>query len=241
VTEESEAKLIIKDSKYVAVADQAGTASVTVHQYYGRLPTGAPFQAPPLPPHFIPRPEISDALKARLLADETTTPGILVVSAIHGLGGIGKSVLAAALAHDPQVQARFPDGVLWATLGQEPDLLSLQSGWVQALGDYDFRPTTVEAASAHLCTLLHDKAALLVVDDVWDPEHALPFQTGSPRCQVLITTRRADVADEVGADLYQLDVMTPEQSLALLAARLGRALEDSITFERKTTYRITKA
>jgi hypothetical protein len=168
---------------------------------------------------------VSDGVKAHLLADDPAAPGVLVVSAIQGLGGIGKSVLAAALSYDPDVQHRFPYGVLWATLGQQPDLLSLLSAWVQALGDYDFRPTTVDAASARLRTLLHDRAALLVVDDVWDPAHALPFRVGGPRCQVLVTTRRADVAEELGARLYQLDVMTPEQSLALLSARVGRPLE----------------
>jgi len=201
-------------------------------------PIGVPFQAPPLPVHFVPRLEVSEALKARLLADEAAAPGVLVVSAIHGLGGIGKSVLAAALAHDPEVQARFPDGVLWAILGQQPEILSLLSSWIQATGDYDFHPTTVEAASAHLRTLLHDKTALLVVDDVWDPTHALPFQIGGPRCQVLITTRRADVTDEVGAVLYQLDVMTPEQSLDLLSARLGRKLAEG---EREEALRLAEA
>ncbi|MBN1810840.1 MAG: hypothetical protein JXA14_03295 [Anaerolineae bacterium] len=188
---------------------------------------GAPMQAPPLPPHFIPRPEVSEILKARLLAEADTAPGVLVVSAIQGLGGIGKSVLAAALAHDPDVQARFPDGILWVMLGQQPELHSLLSDWiVNGLRDYNYRPTTVETASTHLRTLFLDKAALLVVDDVWDPEHARPFLVGSPRCRVLITTRRADVADEVGADLHQMDIMTQAQSLALLAARLGRQLEE---------------
>jgi hypothetical protein len=252
VTDESESKQIVKDSEYVVQVSGEGAKGelkVThVHQYEGRPPTYlAPFQAPPLPPHFIPRPEVSDALKARLLTDESTAPGVpfdrahgvLVVSAIHGLGGIGKSVLAAALAHDPEVQARLPDGVLWATLGREPDLLSLLSRWIrEGLGDYDYKPTTVDGATDYLRTLLHEKAVLLVVDDAWDPEHALPFKTGGPRCQVLITTRRADVADEVGADLYQLDVMTPEQSLDLLAARLGRALEET---ERDKALRLAEA
>lgn len=62
------------------------TGSGDIHIHYTRPPLGTPFQAPPLPFHFVPRPDASDALKARLLAEETTTPGILVVSAIHGLG-----------------------------------------------------------------------------------------------------------------------------------------------------------
>jgi hypothetical protein len=168
---------------------------------------------------------VSEDLKARILADAAATPGVLVVSAIHGLGGIGKSTLAAALTHDEEVQQRFPDGILWATLGQQPDVLSLLVGWIQALRDYDFRPTTVEAASAQLRTLLHNKAALLVVDDAWDPAHVRPLLAGGHKARVLVTTREAIIAQVVGATLYDLDVMTPEQAIALLVRRMGRDLE----------------
>ena len=119
-------------------------------------------------------------MKARLLASGSAPPGILVVSAIHGLGGIGKSTLAATLAHDPMVLNQFADGILWATLGQTPDLLSLLSGWVQALDDSNFRPMTVEAASAHLRSLLYETAMLLVVDDAWDVAHVRPFLDRGP-------------------------------------------------------------
>jgi hypothetical protein len=189
---------------------------------YQRPPAGIPFQAPPLPPHFVPRPEVSDSLKAHLLAEETATPGVLVVSAIYGMGGIGKTTMAAALAHDPEVQARFPDGVLWATLGQQPDLLSIMSDWIiTALHDYDYKPTTVEAASTHLRTLLRDKACLLVVDDAWQADHVRPFLVDAPGCEVLITTRDAALARQARARLCDLDVMTEEQALALFQARLG--------------------
>ncbi|MBV8317575.1 MAG: hypothetical protein JOZ53_21760, partial [Planctomycetaceae bacterium] len=182
------------------------------------------FQAPPLPAHFVPRPEVTGDLKARLLREGSAQPGVLVLSAIQGMGGIGKSTLAAALAYDSEVQFRFPDAVLWATLGQQPDILPLLSGWVQALGDYQFKPLVVETASTHLRSLLQDKAALIVVDDVWDPAHVAPFQVGGPSCQVLITTREATIARGLGAAHYDLDIMTPEQALDLLAKRLGRGL-----------------
>jgi hypothetical protein len=187
---------------------------------------GAPFQAPPLPLHFIPRPEVSEPLKSQLLDESGQPAGVLVVSAIHGLGGIGKSTLAAALARDPEILARFPDGVLWATLGQQPEVLSLLNGWIRdGLGDYQFQPTAVEAATAHLRTLLHGKAALLVVDDAWDPAHVRHFLAGGERCRALVTTREALIARAVGATLYDLDVMTPQQALALLEGQLRRRLE----------------
>ena len=182
---------------------------------------GIPFQVPPLPTHFVARPEQQQAIKAKLLAENGHTPGTLVVSAIYGLGGIGKSVLAAAIAHDLDVQARFPDGILWATLGQEPDILSFLSGWIQAVGDRDFKPITVEMASTHLRTLLHDKQMLLVVDDAWNPDHVSPFQVGSSGCRLLVTTREADIPN---AQRYNLDVMTPEESRDLLGKQCSRPL-----------------
>jgi len=186
-----------------------------------------PFLAPSLPEHFVPRPEKSGDIKRRLLNCNSNQPGVLVVSALHGLGGIGKTVLASFLAHDEDVQRRYSDGILWVTLGQKPDVLSQLSYWIYALGDDDFHPTTPDAASMHLRSLLHDKSALLVIDDAWDPAFVRPFLVGGSRCQVLITTRDSLIARAVGASYYNLDVMTQDQSLALLSKCLGCEFERS--------------
>ncbi|MEH2055419.1 MAG: NB-ARC domain-containing protein [Nostoc sp.] len=185
--------------------------------------TGKPFQAPPLPTYYVDRPEYSQDLKKRLLT-QSNDVRTLVVTAIHGLGSVGKSTLATALAHDQEVQTHFCDGILWATLGQQPNLLSLLSGWVQALDDYNFKATSVEAASTQLRTLLYDKAVLLVVDDAWNTEDAQAFNVGGARCQVLVTTRDAAIAHVLRASTYSLDVMTPEQAIELLTKKLGRAI-----------------
>ncbi|MBW4596693.1 MAG: hypothetical protein KME46_28280 [Brasilonema angustatum HA4187-MV1] len=198
---------------------------------------GKHFQAPPLPTYYVDRPEYTKDLKNRLLAELPDTRS-LVVSAIHGLGSVGKSTLATALAHDLDVQTHYSDGILWATLGQQPDVLSLLSGWVQALGDYDFKPTSIKAATTHLRTLLHDKAILLVVDDAWEPEHAQAFSVGGSRCQVLVTTREGAIADALGASTYSLDVMKPEQAMELLTNKLGRDLKDA---ERQPAADLAKA
>ncbi|NEO72430.1 NB-ARC domain-containing protein, partial [Moorena sp. SIO3H5] len=185
---------------------------------------GVPFQAPPLPAYFIQRPEVSQDLKQSLLSEQTAKKGTLVVSAIYGLGGIGKSTLAAAIAHDPEVQTHFADGILWATLGQQPDLLSFLSSWIQALGDHDYKPTNTNAASRHLQTLLFEKATLLVVDDAWNPDHVEPFRIGGAKCRVLVTTREAQI---VGVTRYDLDLMSPSQALALLEEYGGSKLQGS--------------
>ena len=196
------------------------------------------FQAPPLPSHFVDRPEISQNLKKRLIEDSTNHSGTLVISAIQGLGGIGKTILTQALAHEPQVQERFGDGILWATLGQQPDVLSLLQDWIIALKDYDYKPTTVKAASSHLNSLLYDKAVLLVIDDGWKVEDIEPFRVGSDQCQAIVTTRLANVAEEINAQLYSLDLMSESQSLMLLSNRLGRELEED---ERQEARQLAEA
>ncbi|MHC5854060.1 NB-ARC domain-containing protein [Nostoc sp.] len=178
-------------------------------------------QAPFLPQYFVERPKHQQAVKNLLLSPEANRPGTLVIRAIYGLGGIGKSTLAAALAHDPQVQKHFPDGILWVTLGQNPDLLPLLSNWIQRLGKDHLKPVTEKDASMHLQTLLYDKKALLVVDDAWNPEHIEPFQVGGCDCRVLVTTRGAVIK---GATAYNLDVLTPKESLLLLKQASGRQL-----------------
>ncbi|MGR3278819.1 NB-ARC domain-containing protein [Acaryochloris marina NIES-2412] len=181
-----------------------------------------PWQMPAIPTTFVPRPEHSDELKRRLLSENKS--GTLVVSAIYGLGGIGKSVLATVLAHDLEVRQRFADGVLWVTLGQNPDLQRCLGDWIQALRDFDYKPTTLGAASAHLRTLLFEKRMLLVVDDVWQSDHLEPFRVGGEACRVLVTTREAVIAD---ADRYDLDVMTEDQSLSLVEGGMNRSLKSS--------------
>ena len=178
---------------------------------------------PHLPPYFVARSQEERELKNILL----TTSAVLAIGAIQGLGGIGKTTLATALVLDPEIRSRFPDGILWTTLGREPDVLSLLSRWILALGDYDFKATTVETTSTHLHRLLSDKTILLVIDDAWDSKHIEPFLVGSPQCRALVTTRRLYVVEEVKADTYSLDLMTPEQSLELLSKCLNRPLEET--------------
>jgi NB-ARC domain len=176
-----------------------------------------------LPENFVARPEALAAVKAKLLRESGQT---LVVSAIAGLGGLGKSVLATALVLDAEVQGRFADGILWVTLGQNPDLLGLLGEWIRELDKSreSFSATTLESASGYLHNLLAEKRVLLVVDDVWNADHADWFRVGGAGCQVLVTTREAAIE---GADYSSLGLMTEEEVIALVRGKLKQQWDDT--------------
>jgi len=176
----------------------------------------------PLPPHIIPRPELLAEVRGRLLAGTgnlalTSAIQVRQADVLHGMGGIGKSVLARALCDDPDVQAAFPDGILWATLGQTPDLTARLREWIETLGGIVGQTApTLDQLRNTLAEELRDKACLLVVDDAWRKAHLEPFCAGGPRCRLLITTRDAALAEGLDAEVYPVPVMAANQAIALL-------------------------
>ena len=78
----------------------------------------------------------------------------------------------------------------------------------------------IDDAAIHFAERLDDKNCLIVIDDVWDPNHVLPFLRGGKQCSRLITTRRLDVVAEASAQRISVNEMTADQSIALLMARL---------------------
>ena len=123
------------------------------------------------------------------------------------------------------MRRRFPDGVLWATLGQEPDVLSVLSVWVRALGDYEFTRYGTDAAANYLRTLLEPKAALVVIDDAWNQADVASLLVGGPQCRVLITTRERAIAKALRVEPYGLGALTPGQALQLFEELLRRELK----------------
>jgi hypothetical protein len=181
------------------------------------------FGVPRLPQTFVPRPDDLDRVKRHLLRGDI---GTLVISAVLGLPGVGKSTLAAALAWDPEVRRHFPDGILWTTLGVQPNIRAELGNWIRALGDESPRPLEPVDATSHLNGLLQDRRMLLVVDDAWSADAARWFQVGGAGCRVLITTReRRNIP--LSADHLDLDVMSEDEALALFARFVGQLADEA--------------
>jgi WD40 repeat protein len=177
--------------------------------------------APPLPRNYVERPEEIARLRQVLIVDE---PGPSVaVTALKGMGGIGKTVLAQALAHDEAVRDAFPDGIAWSTVGKEStdDFVTRMREVRRALGDEPGDKETQLECMNRYRTLMQQKAALVIVDDVWRTDDVEPFVAESPRSRLLFTTRDGSIASAVGADEWWLDVLSPEKARELLARWAG--------------------
>ncbi len=200
-----------------------------------RLRLGVPWQALPLPPHYVHRPAEEGRLLDALLRPDGS--GGVVVSAVFGQGGVGKTALAAAVVQMAEVRGRF-DGLLSVTLGQQPEVRGVLDRWLTALGEPSTPTASIHDLSSRLRQVLQDRAVLLLVDDAWSSEAVEPFRVGGPRCGMLITTRRANIAENLGAIPQELDVLEPGQALQVLTEWLQRPLGGE---EREPAGRVAEA
>ena len=178
-----------------------------------------PMMAPEPPPDFVARPKEFDALKQQLLdAKGDAVAGI--TAALKGAGGYGKTTLAKALAHDPDIQDAFFDGILWAELGERSErLLATLSDLIVLLTGERPGLETINAAAAKLGESLGDRRILLIVDDAWREQDLRPFLQGGPNCVRLVTTRIDNVLPAT-ALRQPVDAMRAGEALSLLSAGL---------------------
>jgi WD40 repeat protein len=182
--------------------------------------------APPLPHNYMERPDALASLRNAIVSDGSG-PSI-ALTALEGMGGIGKTILAQALCYDEVVQQAFPDGVIWISAGKEPayDLVTrmreVGKAFRDDLGGYDTQLGCINRYR----TAMRDKAALIVVDDVWRSGDVEPFRAESLRSRLLFTTRDASIAAAVGAEEHIADLLTVEQSRDLLARWCASTPED---------------
>lgn len=187
----------------------------------------------PLPPSLvIGREDDIRILKERLISQKSDSTNLQVLTAIRGWPGVGKTTLASVLANDQQIIDKYPDGILWISLGPEPDIHSGLATWGRALGIDDLiKEKTAEDASRRLSAILRNKQMLLIIDDVWKEAQAIPFKVGGQKCATLITTRANDVAQylaETPENIYRLNVLTEEKSLDLLKEIAPTIVKDFI-------------
>ncbi len=191
------------------------------------LAEGAPAWRPPVWPVYDPaippvpnegrelvgRGELLDALADQLCSGKTVV--------LSGLPGVGKTAIGVTLLSHQKVSATFTDGVLWAGLGPHPNVLGQLSRWESLLGLTVLEVAvgnSVEARALALRAAIGTRRLVLVVDDAWELESALPFKVGGPNCAFLLTTRFPAVAVGIArTGVYTVPELNEEYGLALLS------------------------
>ena len=184
-------------------------------------PVGKLVAVPELPACFLAQPDRIKSLRDLLLVDlqkPVVVSGVAARVGLQGMGGIGKSVLASALAHRPEVRRAFPDGIFWITLGQKPQLAELQRWLARELGDEALFPDE-RSGKECLRTLLAGRKALLVLDDVWQREDAEAFNVIGAMGRILLTTRDAGLVTALASreTHYRVELPTEAEAEAILA------------------------
>jgi DNA-binding SARP family transcriptional activator len=155
-------------------------------------------------------------------------PTTVVISAIAGAAGIGKTTLAVHWGH--RVRDRFPDGQLYVNLrgyapGPPVQPIDALARFLRALGvPPEQLPVDLDEAAARYRSLLADRRVLVLLDNAVSAEQVRPLLPASSGCLVIVTSRdklTGLVAAE-GAHPIPLDLLTAEEATALLARRLGR-------------------
>jgi DNA-binding SARP family transcriptional activator len=179
-------------------------------------------------PEFTGRSAELQALTALLDRPGQQAPGAVVISAIGGTAGVGKTTLAVHWAH--QVADRFADGQLHANLrgfdptGKPADPAEVVRGFLNALGvAREHIPPTASAQTALYRSLLADRQMLIVLDNARDERQVRPLLPASQGSLVIITSRNqlAGLAVDGGAQLLGLDLLTQDEAVQLLTTRIG--------------------
>lgn len=158
---------------------------------------------------FVERPHVAECIAQSIFS---THPVHVVLC---GMGGGGKTQLAAAVAVDERCKDFYPDGVLWCVLGQTPNLSAVINSLLVAL---DIAPVIgdVDAAAALLRHALDKKRCVLIIDDAWEPNHLLRMLPASGMSRIVTTTRDRRVATALTGTIIEVGAMTEPEALAML-------------------------
>ncbi|MFF8994917.1 BTAD domain-containing putative transcriptional regulator [Streptomyces sp. NPDC014983] len=199
-----------------------------------------PAQLPASVPDFTGRTAFVDELSAVLASATEAEGSVMAVSALAGIGGVGKTTLAVHVAH--RARASFPDGQLYVDLqgaGPRPaEPETVLGSFLRALGTADSAiPDSLEERAALYRSVLDGRRVLVLLDNAKDAAQIRPLLPGTEGCAALVTSR-VRMVGLAGAHLVDLDVMSPDEALALFIRIVGA---DRVTPERDAALDVVAA
>jgi DNA-binding SARP family transcriptional activator len=195
----------------------------------GARPLVVPAQLPADVAGFVGRREELARLDG-MLADASNPPTGVVITAVSGTAGVGKTALAVYWAH--RVRDRFPDGQLYVNLrgfdraGPAIDPAEATRLFLDALGvPAERMPAELDARTALYRSMLAGQRMLIVLDNARDTAQVKPLLPGTSGCLVLVSSRNTltGLVAAHGAQALTLDLLSCAEARQLLDTRLGSA------------------
>ena len=230
---EMQQRILQADESLIVAAPQRADGGAGVPQRAAALPgpAVAPAQLPGDLPVFTGR-QGELARLGSFLTGDAAAAGVLV-TAIDGIAGVGKTALAVRWAR--QVAGQFPDGQLYVDLGgfgpDEPVAAGeALRGFLEALGIApQLIPRDLEGQASLYRSMLHGRRVLVLLDNARDIEQVRPLLPGSAGCLVVVTSRSRLLGLVIahGARTVALEPLAEQEARQLLAARTGAARLDA--------------
>ncbi|MER5934917.1 BTAD domain-containing putative transcriptional regulator [Streptomyces sp. NPDC002054] len=196
-----------------------------------------PAQLPATVPDFTGRAAFVDELSEVLAHAEGQ---VMAVSALAGIGGVGKTTLAVHVAH--AARPHFPDGQLYVDLqgteARPAEPVAVLGAFLRALGTPDTAiPDSAAERAALYRSTLDGRRVLVLLDNARDAAQVRPLLPGTAGCAALVTSR-VRMAGLAGAHLVDLDVMSPDEALQLFTRIVG---EERVRAERQAALDVVGA
>jgi hypothetical protein len=171
-----------------------------------------------LPKNYIASANLLDRVRLAVLSNNEQRSNSVFknATALHGMVGAGKSVIAQAICDDAEIQAHSYDGILWATLGQKPNLEAILIDWITVLvGSRPDSQVSLDKLKTIIKEVMDSRSCLFIVDDAWSTEHLEKLLLPSEKCRFLITTHNAKIATNLGIQVLPIPTMSEKNALHL--------------------------
>ena len=184
---------------------------------------------PAIPPRFQPRPDDMMRLAESVLIDRKrpiTLTDTERATVLHGISGVGKSVMAASFARATTTRRAFSDGIFWLSVGEKADPLPLVRQLAQLLGGLK-GGSDLATELSQVGERLKDKRCLLVLDNVWRVEQIELFLgVLGTNDRILLTSRGSELATAIGAREILLESLSEEAALQHLSDWTGQRVDE---------------
>jgi NB-ARC domain len=181
-----------------------------------------PAQMPADTPLFTGRATIRSDIEAAIAQAHIDAPNALIIVALSGKGGVGKTALAVHLAH--AVRPNYPDGQLYVDLrgaGTDPaDPGEVLASFLAALGYERSTPEDLDDRRSLYLSALSDRRVLVLLDNAADEAQVRLLLPGSAGCLALVTSRRWLAALNT-AVVFSLEILDPPGAVDLLGKLAG--------------------